>query len=196
MDYYSWMDSEYFNNQDEYLDDSSWCICNTNLPSLYRLLLHYSYIYTDCEKCSSSRYYYKYRRHVYEYDDEDKCKSKLENEDSEEIKIQIKNIIKKNPKILFKKVNNFTPLEFIDKLDNILDVEDTHPFLKCREHGKIRANQHSLYKIKQYANFEYLKYQIVKTVAFKYIKQSNHIGIDATRLQLPNEIWDYISTFV
>ena len=171
---------------DEYLDNSIWCMCNTNLPSVYRLLLHFSSIYNDCEECSTSRYNYKYRRHIYEYDDEDKCKLKVENEDSEEIEIQIKNIIKKNPKILFEKVMNFTPLELIDILDKILDIEDTHPFLKYREHSKIRANQYTLYNIKKYANFEYLKYEIVKTVKSKYIEKSNHIGIDATELQLSN----------
>ena len=180
MPYPSWFDSEYFSHHDEYLDNTIWCICNTTLPSLYRLLLHFSHIYNDCEECASSRYHYKYRRHVYEYDDEDKYKSKLENEDSEEIIIQIKNIIKKNPKMLKIKIIDMTPIELIIRLDKILDIEDTHPFLKHREHGKIRTNQHTLYEIKKYCEFEYLKYELVKTVELKYIKNSKHIGNDGT----------------
>jgi len=194
--YMPWMNSEYWRPNIEYLDSATWCICNTNLPSLYRLLLHFSYIYTDCEECSSSRYKYKYRRHVYEYEDEDKYKSKLENEDSEEIIIQIKNLIKKNPKILKIKIIDMTPLELINSLDKILYVEDTHPFLKYREHCEIRTHQHTLYEILKFANFEYLKYELVKTVAFTYIKNSNHIGNNSKLLQLPYEIWEHIMTFI
>ena len=194
------MGCAYWNNTIEYLndleDETRWCICNNEIPSLYRLLLQFSYIYNDCNKCFSSRYHAKYRKHVYEYADEDKCKLDLENEDQEEILIQIKNIIKKNPKILYEKVNGITPLEFINKLDKILDIEDTHPFLKHREHCEIRRNQHSLNEILQFEKFEYLKYEIIKTVACKSIKNSNHNGADATQLQLPLHIWEEIFTFI
>lgn len=191
-----WMHSEYWNSTTEYLDSTTWCICNSKLPSLYRLILHFSYIYTDCDTCSTYRYKYKYRKHIYEYADEDKQKLELENEDEDEIIIQIKNLIKNNPKIISMKVLDFTPIELITKLDKILDVEDTHPFLKYREHGEIRTNQHHLYEILKFANFEYLKYELVKSVAFRYIKNSNHIGHNAELLQIPLHIWKYIFTFI
>jgi hypothetical protein len=179
-----------------YFYDQLWCLCNHNLPSLYRLLLHFSYIYTNCNKCFISRYKYKYRKHIYEYDDEDKDKLELENEDEDEINIQIKNIIKKNPKILYIKVLGFTPLEFINKLDNILEEEDNGPYLKYKNHCEIMTNKNYLYKILKFANFEYLKYEFVKGVAFRYIKNSKHIGNNATKYQLPYELWEHIFTFI
>ena len=190
------MDNDYWNSPCEYLDSTTWCMCNSNLPSLYRLILHFSYIYTDCDTCFKSRYKYKYRKHIYEYDDEDKDKLELENEDEDEIIIQIKNLIKKNPKVVSMKFLDFTPIEFIKKLDSILDVEDTFPFLKYREHSEIRLNQHYLYDILKIAKFEYLSYELVKAVAFRYIKNSNHIGNSAELLQLPLHIWEYIFTFI
>ena len=191
-----WMLSEYWNSTYDYLDIDVWCICNHNLPSLYRLLLHFSYIYIDCEKCFIYRYEYKYRKHIYDDEDEDKKQLDLENEDEEEILIQIKNIIKINPKILYIKFLDFTPIEFINKLDTILDVEDTHPFLKYREHGEIRKNQHKLYEILKFAKFEYLKCELIKSTSYRYIKNSNHIGNNAELFQLPLQVWNYIFTFL
>lgn len=197
---WAWMSMSYWDCKPECLDvleDSSrWCICNTNLPSLHRLLLHFSYIYTDCDKCFNSRYEYRYRKHIYEYADEDKNKLKLENEDHEEIIIQIKNIIKKNPKIVYMKIMDITLLELINILDNILELETIYPFLKHREYCEIRCNQDSLHEIKKYGEFEYLKYELVKKVAFRFIKNSNHIGTDASLLQLPLHIWDEIFAFI
>ena len=195
------MTSSYWDATIEYLDvledsESNWCICNTKLPSLYRLVLQFSYIYTECDKCSNSRYQYKYRKHVYEYDDQDKYKLQLEHNDDEEILIQIKNIIKINPKIVYMKIMDITLLELINTLDNILEVEDTHPFLKHREHCEIRCNQHSLNEILKFAKFEYLKYEMLKNVAFRFIKNSNHIGTDVTQFQLPLHIWEEIFTFI
>lgn len=192
----AWMNSDYWNNQNDYLYQDVWCICNTKLPSLYRLILHFSYIYDNCQECSEFKYNYRCRKHIYEYDDEDKDKLNLENEDSEEVEIQIKNIIKKNPKLLYIKFMNFTPLELINKLDKILDIEDTHPFLKYREHCQIRANQHCLYEIKKYAEFEYLKYELYKNIAFRDIQKLNNVGHNASLLQLPLRIWKYIFTFI
>jgi hypothetical protein len=117
----------------------------------------------------------------------------LENKD---ILLKIKNIIKKNPEILKIKFMNMTPLEFINRLVKILDIETTDPYLKHRVYTEIRANQYYLYEIKKYGEFEYLKYELVKTVAFKYIKNANHIGIDGSLLQLPYEIWEHIFTFI
>ena len=184
------------------LDQSIWCLCNTNLPSLYRLLLHFSYVYTTCNRCFNSRYQYKYRRYVYEYADlnDDTYLGVSPNEDLDDIVIQIKNNIKnnikKNPKVLYTKVMNETPLELIIKLDTILEEEDHEPYLKFRHHCKIRGNQHTLYDIQKFAKFEYLKYELVKTVAFRYIKNSNHIGHNAELLQIPLHIWEYIFTFM
>jgi hypothetical protein len=192
----AWMDSEYWNSSSEYLDSSIWCVCNPKLPSLCRLILHFSYIYTDCDICFSSRYKYKYRKHIYEYADEDKHKLELENEDDDEILIQIKNLIKNNPKIVYMKMMDITPIELIHKLDTILDVEDTHPFLKHREHCKIRYNQHNLFEILKFAKIVYLNYELGKNVAFRYIKNSNHIGNRGELLQLPLHIWEYIFTFI
>jgi hypothetical protein len=190
------MNNDYWNSPCEYLDSTTWCMCNFNLPSLYRLILHFSYIYTTCDTCSTSRYKYKYRKHIYEYADEDKHKLELENEDEDEIMIQIKNLIKKNPKVVSMKVLGFTLIEFISKLDAILDVEDTYEYLKYREHCEIRCNQHHLYDILKISNFEYLNYELVKSVAFRYIKNSNHIGNRGELLQLPLHIWEYIFTFM
>ena len=195
------MSSPYWDATVEYLDvledsGSNWCICNTKLPSLYRLVLHFSYIYTECDKCSYSRYKYKYRKHIYDDEDEDKKQLDLENEDEEEILIQIKNIIKINPKILYIKFLDFTPIEFINRLDNILDVEDIHPFLKHREHCKIRKNQYNLYEILKFAKFEYLKCELIKSTSYRYIKNSNHIGNNAELFQLPLQVWNYMFTFL
>ena len=44
--------------------------------------------------------------------------------------------------------------------------------------------------------YEYLKYELVKTVAFRYIKNSNHIGNHATLYQLPYELWEHIFSFI
>ena len=192
----SWMNSDYWDANCNYIDGTIWCVCNTNLPSLYRLILHFSYIYTDCDKCFNSRYQYRNRKHIYEYADEDKYKLNIENEDDEEIVIQIKNSIKRNPKIVSMTIMNITLLELIDTLDDILEVEDKHPFLKHREHCEIRCNQHILSEIKKYAKIEYLNYELFKNVAFRYIKNSNHIGTDDTHLQLPLHIWKYIFTFM
>ena len=192
----NWMRSEYWNPNNEYLDIEIWCICNHTLPTIHRLLLHFSYIYNDCDICFGSRNEYKYRKHIYEEEDEDKIKLNLENEDDEEIIIQIKNIIKKNPKILYIKFLDFTPIEFINRLDNILDVEDTHPFLKYREHCKIRKNQHNLYEILKFAKFEYLTNELIKNSAYRYIKNSNHIGNNAELFQLPLQVWNYMFTFL
>ena len=180
----------------EYDDDNSLCICNPKNTVLDTHLLHFSYIYIDCEKCFIYRYEYKYRKHIYDDEDEDKKQLDLENEDEEEILIQIKNIIKINPKILYIKFLDFTPIEFINKLDTILDVEDTHPFLKYREHGEIRKNQHKLYEILKFAKFEYLKCELIKSTSYRYIKNSNHIGNNAELFQLPLQVWNYMFTFL
>jgi hypothetical protein len=190
------MNSDNLDYHDDCIETYNWCICNTNLPSLYRLLLHFSYVYTSCNKCFHSRYEYQHRKHIYEYADEDKVKLDLENKDIDEVDIQIKNIIKKNAKILYIKFINITPLEFIDKLDKILEEEDNEPYLKYRHHCEIRRNQHYLYEILIFAKFEYLKYELVKKVAFRYIRNSNHVGNNATLFQLPLEIWEYIFTFI
>ena len=75
-------------------------------------------------------------------------------------------------------------------------MEDTQPFLKYREHGEIRKNQHKLYEILKFAKFEYLKCELIKRTAYRYIKNSNHIGNNAELFQLPLQVWNYMFTFI
>ena len=53
-------------------------------------------------------------------------------------------------------------------------------------------------KIKKLIEFEYIKHELVKHVAFRYIKNSNYIGItnNDKQRQLPLEIWEYIFTYI
>ena len=172
----TWMNSDYFIDDCDYLDEDLWCTCNCSVPLLYRLILEFSYLYETCRECNPD----------YTTD---------ETIDYKEILMQIKNIIRKNPNVLTTKMMDMTPMDFINRLDKILDKEDTHPFLKYREHAQIRANQHSLYTIKKFIIIEYPQEQLEKKFAFRYIKNSNHIGNDETLLQLPLEMWEYIFTF-
>jgi len=172
------IETDYLYSDDVYLDDNIWCICNTTLPLLYRLILYFSYLYDKCGECC--------RYKIVDIID------MLENKD---ILLKIKNIIKKNLKILQIKFMDMTPLEFINRLYKILDIETTQPYLKHRVYAQIRANQHYLYKIEKYINIEHPKYLLEKNFAFIYIKNSNHIGNNAMLLQLPLEMWEYIFTF-
>jgi hypothetical protein len=181
-----------------YLDKEKWCVCNPNLPSLYRLLLHFSYVYTTCDTCHTVKYKYKHRRYIYENEDlqDHTYSGELENEDLEDIILQIKNSIKQNPKVLFIKVMDLTPLELITRLNTILEEEHNDPFLKYMYHCQIRMNQCDLDHIQKFAKFEYLKYELVTTVAYRYIQNSNHIGNNGKLFQLPYELWEHIFTFI
>ena len=172
------IESDYLYSDDVYLDETIWCVCNTTLPVLYRLILYFSYLYDKCGECC--------RLKIVDIVD------MLENKD---ILLKIKNIIKKNPKILQIKFMNMSLLEFVNRLVKILDIETTAPYLKHRVYAQIRANQHYLYKIEKFINIEYPKYLLEKSFAFIYIKNSHHIGNNAILLQLPLEIWEYIFTF-
>lgn len=194
---FQWMDSICLDSDCEYLDEIhghnefSWCVCNNTLPTLYRLLLHFSYLYKTCRECRMIRYKYENR---YKY--EDKYFENPELIDNQEISIQIKNIIKKNTKIIHAKFMNMTPVEFIIRLYKCVHVEDIDPFLKHRNHQKIRCSQHYLSEINKFINIQYKVYELEKSFAFIYIKHSNHIGNDAKQKQLPLEIWKYIFTFM
>ena len=172
------IETDYLYSDDVYLDETIWCVCNTTLPLLYRLILYFSYLYDKCCDC----------RHIEIVDIVDM----LENKD---IILKIKNIIKKNLKILQIKFMNMSPLEFVNRLVKILNIETEYPYLKHRVYAQIRANQYYLYQIENFINIEYPKYLLEKNFAFIYIKNSNHIGNNAMLLQLPLEIWEYIFTF-
>ena len=159
------------------------CYCNPKNTELDTLILSFSYLLTDCNKCLRN---YRYDCN-YESDDEFDGNNKGTYQ-------EFKKLIKKKPELVFIK-NNFGlyPLELVDLIDQTL-FECYHSYSKIRGFAEVSFT--FLCKIRNDLWNEYLKAELVKSVAFRYIKNSNHIGNNSKLLQLPMEIWDHIFTFI
>ena len=160
------------------------CYCHPKNTELDTLILCFSYLLTDCSKCFID----------YEagYETEFEFDSNTEGTYKE-----FKKLIKQNPEIVFIK-NNFGlyPLELVELIDQAFigcfNNYDNYMHL----HGLAKLSFTYLHKIKNDLLKEYIKYELVKKVAYQYIKNSNHIGTDASLLQIPLHIWEYIFTFI
>jgi len=170
-------------------DDNILCICNPKNTVLDTHLLHFSYIYVYCIACQhlipsthddeDYEYEYLYEFNKYEY-------------------IQIKNLLTQNPDIIYEKnYMNAYPLDLINHLQEILEDHSNYSY-NTKSFRHIHSNIKYLGKIKKLIEFEYIKHELVKHVAFRYIKNSNYIGItnNDKQRQLPLEIWEYIFTYI
>ena len=169
----------------EYLNNDGICHCNPKNTQFEKLLLCFSDLYTDCKLCNN-----------YLIDDEkEQDENELDFNTDKEYK-EIKTLIQLKPELVFvKNYMGLYPFDFIDLLHKILTI---------MYNGTSNGNgTYYARHIKEYINkiaddieLEYFKYELSKYVACKYIKNSNHIGNDATQLQLPLHIWKYIFTFI
>lgn len=159
------------------------CYCNPKNTKLDELILCFSYLLTDCKKCFIDYGNYNDCEFDYEFDGNNKGTYN-----------ECKNLIKQHPELVFKK-NNFGlyPLELVELLFQTY-ISCYHSYDNVKGFAQISLNY--LRKIKNDLLYEYLKYELVKNVAFRYIKNSNHIGNNANLLQLPYEMWEHIFTFI
>ena len=143
--------------------------------------------------CFSYLYYEKDLDIEYTFEENIECKYK-----------EFKKLIKEHPELVFIK-NNFGlyPLELVDLLTKtFIDSYNTYyNYIRYDDRYDNIFNSSTislsyLHKIKNDLRQEYIKYELVKKVAVRYIKNSNHIGTDASLLQLPLHIWEYIFTFI
>ena len=175
-----------YNNDDVvYNNDDGLCHCNPKNSELYKLLLCFSDLYTDCNLCNN-----------YLINDTEEHDANESNFNTVEAYKEIKRLIQLKPEVIFKKnYIGLYPLEFINLLYKILRLKHdgndnghgTRYALTIKEH---------LDKIRENIELEYFKYDLSKSVAFRYIKNSNHIGNNANLFQLPYEIWEHIFTFI
>lgn len=159
------------------------CYCNPKNTKLDELILCFSYLLTDCKKCFIDYGNYSDCEFDYEFDGNNKGTYD-----------KFKNLIKQDPKLVFTK-NNFGlyPLELVELLfQTYIYCYTSYDNIK----GFAQISLTYLRKIKNDLLYEYLKYELVKNVAFRYIKNSNHIGNNSKLLQLPYEIWEHIFTFI
>jgi hypothetical protein len=159
------------------------CYCNPKNTKLDELILCFSYLLTDCKKCFIDYGNYSDCEFEYEFDGNNKGTYN-----------ECKTLIKKYPELVFTK-NNFGlyPLELVELLFQTY-IYCYHSYDNIKGFAQISLTY--LRKIKNDLLYEYLKYELVKNVAFRYIKNSNHIGNNATLLQLPYELWEHIFTFI
>ena len=155
------------------------CYCNSKNTKLDELILCFSYLLTDCSKCAI------------DYGDD------YENEfdgNTESTYKECNTLIVKNPELVFTK-NNFGlyPLELVELLDQtFMRCYDSYKYMN----GFPRLSYNYLCMIRKDLLRVYLKYEFVKSVAFRYIRLSNHIGKDTSKYQLPYELWEHIFTFI
>ena len=168
-----------------YSNNDGLCHCNPKNSELDKHLLCFSDLYTDCNLCLN-----------YTHDDKEEHDANEEHFNTDEAYEEIKRLIKLKPELVFKKnYMGIYPIEFINLLYKVLQLKHagndngkgTRYALSIKEH---------LDKIKEDILFEYFKYDLRKSVAFRYIKNSNHIGNNAKLLQLPYELWEHIFTFI
>jgi hypothetical protein len=173
------------NNTDNSIDKI--CYCNSKNTKLDNLILSFSYLLTDCNKCFIDYGDYSDCEFEYEFDGNNEGTYK-----------EFKKLIKQNPELVFTK-NKFGlyPLELVELLfKTYIDTYNSYDNI----HGFANISLIYLRKIKNDLLYEYVKYELSKRVAFRYIKNSNHIGIgngnNDKLLQLPYEIWEHIFTFI
>jgi len=158
------------------------CYCNPKNTKLDELILCFSYLLTDCKRCFID--YGDYSSEFdYEFDGNNLGTYQ-----------ECKLLIKQHPELVFTK-NNFGlyPLELVELL--------FQTYISCYTsydniHGFAKISLNYLRKIKQDLLYEYVKYELVKNSAFRYIKNSNHIGNNASQKQLPIEIWEHVFTYI
>jgi hypothetical protein len=174
-----------YSNDVVYSNDDGLCHCNPKNSELDKHLLCFSDLFTDCNLCLN-----------YTKDDTEEHDNNEEDFNTDEAYDKIKKLINLNPEIIFKKnYIGLYPLEFINLLYKILRLKHegndnghgTGYALSIKEH---------LDKITETILFKYFQYDLCKSVAFRYIKNSNHIGNNAKLLQLPYELWEHIFTFI
>jgi hypothetical protein len=174
-----------YSNDVVYSNDDGICHCNPKNTELDKLLLCFSDLYTDCKLCNN-----------YLVDDNEEHDANEENFNTDEAYKEIKTLIQLKPEVVFmKNYMGMYPLEFIDLLYKVLRLKHdgndnghgTGYALSIKEH---------LNKIQKMIELEYFKYDLLKIVAFRYIKNANHIGNNAKLFQLPHEIWQHIFTFI
>ena len=161
------------------------CYCNSKNTKLDELILCFSYLLTDCKKCFIDYGDYSDCEFEYEFDGNNEGTYK-----------EFKKLIKQNPEIVFIK-NNFGlyPLELVELLfKTYIDTYNSYDNI----HGFAKISLIYLRKIKNDLLYEYVKYELTKTVAFRYIKNLKYIGNgnNGKLLQLPYEIWEHIFTFI
>jgi hypothetical protein len=171
--------------RDEFSDDpvDEICYCNPKNTKLDELILSFSYLLTDCRRCFIDYGDYSDNEFEYEFDGNNKGTYN-----------EFKNLIKQIPDFVFTKNNvGLYPLELVELLfQTYISCYSSYDNIK----GFANISLTYLRKIKSDLLYEYLKYELVKNVAFRYIKNSNHIGNNAKLLQLPYEIWEHIFTFI
>jgi len=174
-----------YSNDIIYSNDDGICHCNPKNSELDKHLLCFSDLFTDCNLCLN-----------YTKDDREDHDDNEQDFNTDEAYKEIKKLINLKPELVFKKnYMGLYPLEFINLLYKVLRLKHdgndnghgTRYALSIKEH---------LDKITENILFEYFKYDLCKSVAFRYIKNSNHIGNNATKYKLPYEIWEHIFTFI
>jgi hypothetical protein len=174
-----------YNNDIVYSNDDGICHCNPKNSELDKHLLCFSDLYTDCNLCLN-----------YTHDDREEHDKNEESFNTDEAYKEIKNLITQKPELVFKKnYMGMYPLEFINLLYKVLRLKHDG-----NDNGKgtlyaLSIKEH-LDKIIHTIELEYFKYDLLKSVAFRYIKNSNHIGNNAKLFQLPYELWEHIFTFI
>jgi hypothetical protein len=174
-----------YSNDNNYSNDDGLCHCNPKNTELDKHLLCFSDLFTDCNLCLN-----------YKIDDTEEHDDNEEDFNTDTEYDIIINVIKQNPEVIFmKNYLGLYPLDFIDLLYDVLQLK-----YNGNDNGKgtyyALSIQEYLGKIKKTIKYEYLKYDLCKSVAFRYIKNSNHIGNNGKRLQLPYELWEHIFTFI
>ena len=151
------------------------CICNSKNTPLDKLILLYCYLKHNCPLCYPNISYINM------------CKEKTYKE--------IQKIIKENSKnILFtRNYKYFTPLMFVKLLQHVLIRDYEYLFISNINKYKKRNKENQMYLAKIQND---IIVHMRKKKAFRYIKNSNHIGNDTSLFQLPYEIWEHIFTFI
>ena len=173
----------YGNN--EYLNEDGVCHCNPKNTEFEKLLLCFSDLYTDCKFCNN-----------YLVDDENEQDDNEKDFNSDAAYKEIKTLIQLKPELLFiKNYMGLYPLDFMNLLYELLNIKYNGT---SNGHGTYYSLEIQKYlnKIADDIELEYFNHELRKYVACKYIRNSNHIGTDATQLQLPLHIWKYIFTFI
>ena len=174
-----------YNNDVVYSNDDGICHCNPKNSELDKLLLCFSDLYTDCKLCNN-----------YLVNDDEEHDANEQYFNTDKAYEEIKKLIQLKPDLVFKKnYMEMYPLEFINLLYKILKLKHDG---NDNGHGTRYALTIKEYldKITEKIELEYFKYDLRKSVAFRYIINANHIGTNAKLLQLPYEIWEHIMTFI
>ena len=172
-------------NDNDYSNDDGLCHCNPKNTELDKHLLCFSDLFTDCNLCLN-------------YLKDDKAEHDVNEQDfnTDDAYIQIKSVIQLKPEVIFtKNYMGMYPLDLIYLLYKVLRLKHDGND-NGRGTGYALSIKEHLDKIKEDILFEYFKYDLRKSVAFRYIKHSNHIGNNAKLLQLPYELWEHIFTFI